>query len=390
MDVNCGNSGDIRANDQRNWIGDISSTLFSLIDPTNKTQHINANEESNIQPIPYGTARLSRSEFSYSFPVTNSQKFVRLFFYLSSYGDLLHSDSLFSVKAGKHTLLKDFNASLYAGVASDGTISREYCINVDAGQLNISFMPNQSHPNAYAFINGIEVVSMPTFLYYTNPDDQNAMILDGQTQQFGVNNDSALETVYRINVGGRQIPPENDTGIDDRNYFAPDDVYKTARNYGMNEKSKFNVTWEFQVDSVFYYMVRLHFCEFEEKIQNAGDRVFQIFINDVLVEALADVMLWTQNQILVPVHRDYTVWMPNSGSFKNLSIKLQPHPTTRSSYRDVLLNDEIRAATCNFDDIFIVGVGGFGNVYKGYIDNGTVPVAIIRLKQGSQQGLHEF
>ncbi|KAI9075443.1 hypothetical protein K1719_042600 [Acacia pycnantha] len=529
--VNCGgDSSNIPANDQRNWIGDIGSTLFSLIDPANKTQHIKA-EASNVQNIPYaGTARLSRSEFSYSFPVSDGQKFVRLFFYLSSYGDFLLSDSIFSVKAGNHTLLKDFNASLYAGGASDGTISREYCINVDAGQrlINVTFMPNQSHPNAYAFINGIEVVSMPTFLYYTNPDDQNAMMLDGRTQQFAVNNDSALETVYRINVGGSQIPPERDTGMfrfwhqdnaylesgerlqsisaafglnltyrDYPNYFAPDEVYMTARNYGMKETSKFNVTWEFEVDSVFHYMVRLHFCEFDEQIEKAGDRVFQIFINDALVESF-DVMLWTHKQILVPVHRDYAVSMPNSGSFKNLSIKLQPDPTA-SSYRDVLLNgieilkisdyngnlsgsnpdppqsppppttpssessknrkkakvisiivgatsgfivlslivlliyrrfiralvreggswwgqksadsskknkshgsslpsdlcryfsiDEIRAATSNFDDIFIVGVGGFGNVYKGYIDKGTVPVAIKRLKQGSQQGLHEF
>ncbi|PNX84696.1 receptor-like protein kinase FERONIA-like protein [Trifolium pratense] len=50
---------------------------------------------------------------------------------------------------------------------------------------------------------------------------------------------------------------------------------------------------------------------------------------------------------------------------------------------------EIKAATNNFDDIFIIGVGGFGNVYKGYID-GVTPVAIKRLKPGSQQGVNEF
>ncbi|KAF8010434.1 hypothetical protein BT93_J1152 [Corymbia citriodora subsp. variegata] len=51
---------------------------------------------------------------------------------------------------------------------------------------------------------------------------------------------------------------------------------------------------------------------------------------------------------------------------------------------------EIRAATNNFDKVFIVGVGGFGNVYKGYVDGGATQVAIKRLNQGSQQGLHEF
>jgi serine/threonine protein kinase len=50
---------------------------------------------------------------------------------------------------------------------------------------------------------------------------------------------------------------------------------------------------------------------------------------------------------------------------------------------------EIRSATNNFDDDFIIGVGGFGNVYKGCID-GSTPVAIKRLKSGSQQGANEF
>jgi serine/threonine protein kinase len=51
---------------------------------------------------------------------------------------------------------------------------------------------------------------------------------------------------------------------------------------------------------------------------------------------------------------------------------------------------EIRAATNDFDDDLIVGNGGFGNVYKGYIDDGTTPVAIKRLTSGSKQGAHEF
>ncbi|XP_028796202.1 receptor-like protein kinase FERONIA [Neltuma alba] len=530
--VNCGSSGNSSLVG-RSWTGDIDSEQFSPI------KFLDSNDSSvsakaPFKTTPYNTARVSRSKFSYLFPLkTHGQKFIRLYFYPFSYDpNFLRSDSFFSVRVGSHTLLKDFHPSVTADEAGKETIVREYCVNIhDPSEgLMITFTPNGSHPNAYAFVNGIEVVSMPAFLYYTDQENQLAgMMLDGGTQQYPVQNSNALETMYRANVGGSQIPSDKDTGMyrywhqdidhlererlhsisvvfglhpvyrDDQNYFAPDEVYMTARNYGMKETSKFNVTWEFEVDSEFFYMVRLHFCEFDEHIEKAGDRVFQIFINDALVESVADVMLWTQNQRNVPVHRDYAASMQGKGSLKklNLSIKLQPTPTARSTYRDVLLNgieilkisdsndnlagpnpdpppspplisskssknrnnakvisiivgatsgfivlslivllifrqfirapvkegsswwgqksvdlskknkpcgssslpsdlcryfsiDEIRAATSNFNDIFIVGVGGFGNVYKGYIDEGTVPVAIKRLKPGSQQGLREF
>ncbi|KAI9072060.1 hypothetical protein K1719_045978 [Acacia pycnantha] len=502
--VNCGNSGINPSVDQRKWTGAIGSTLFSLVDRHAST--ISVKVETPVKrTVPYGAARLSLYEFSYSFPVTKGRKFVRLYFYPYSYAhNFFRSDSLFSVEAGSFTLLKDFNASLAADDAAQETISLEFCVDVEQGpKLKVTFLPNLSHPNAYAFVNGIEVVSMPSNLYYTSLDDLKGLQLKDGTGQFPYENNTFLESMYRINVGEMQIPPEEDTGMfrmwdydssyleiershsisaafglnlnhsDDQDYFAPDEVYKTARNYGMKEKFRFNVTWEFQVDSKFIYLVRLHFCEFDEAVTNIGDRVFQIFIDDHLVEDYADVLQWSGNQ-LIPIHRDYAVWMESIGNAKklNLSIKLQPLPiitrsTGKSTYRDVLLNGleifkingnpllssslsqknarrvisisvgvaagfvilfliacliywrqktatkskasktpgtslvpsdlcrcfsikEIRAITNNFDDTFVVGVGGFGNVYKGYIDNSPVPVAIKRLKKGSQQGLHEF
>lgn len=49
---------------------------------------------------------------------------------------------------------------------------------------------------------------------------------------------------------------------------------------------------------------------------------------------------------------------------------------------------EIKEATRNFDGQNIIGSGGFGTVYKGYIEYGTV--AIKRLDSSSKQGTREF
>ncbi|KQK23907.1 probable receptor-like protein kinase At5g24010 [Brachypodium distachyon] len=50
---------------------------------------------------------------------------------------------------------------------------------------------------------------------------------------------------------------------------------------------------------------------------------------------------------------------------------------------------EIRAATEGFHERNLIGVGGFGNVYKGALHDGT-PVAVKRAMRASKQGLPEF
>ncbi|GKV16993.1 hypothetical protein SLEP1_g27553 [Rubroshorea leprosula] len=51
---------------------------------------------------------------------------------------------------------------------------------------------------------------------------------------------------------------------------------------------------------------------------------------------------------------------------------------------------EIKATTQDFNDRFLIGYGGFGNVYRGIIDGETTTVAIKRLNPSSRQGCHEF
>ncbi|PNX93527.1 receptor-like protein kinase FERONIA-like protein [Trifolium pratense] len=303
-------------------------------------------------------------------------------------------------------------------------------------------------------------------------------------------------------------------------YMAPKDLFRTSRDLGTNGtlNKLLNLTWEFPVDTGFYYLIRLHFCELDPMIKKPGDRVFIIYLQGCVAEDQADVLKWTDNQNGLAVHRNYAVFIPKSDDYynnknKKVNISLQMHPYSNSretEFSDPFLNGleifkisdidldnlagpnpdpiqdlnypqvqekkskqriggmtiievifevvfgvmvislvvffvlrgkretkekkskttkeskssttskwgplsfsttkststqnsslpshlcrnfsiiEMRDATNNFDEIFIVGVGGFGHVYKGYIDEGLTPVAIKRLKPGSHQGENEF
>ena len=82
-------------------------------------------------------------------------------------------------------------------------------------------------------------------------------------------------------------------------------------------------------------------------------------------------------------HRSTTNQKPSRGSTPSDSSL----PSDRSR-RFTLA--EVKAATNNFNDNCVIGNGGFGKVYKGYIDNAATTVAIKRLNPSSSQGFHEF
>ncbi|KAJ4707271.1 receptor-like protein kinase FERONIA [Melia azedarach] len=352
--IACGLSGStINTMDGRACIGDVNSEYSPLEQKKNASRVSTAPQEP-----PYSASRLSNSPFTYGFAVTAGQKFIRLHFY-PTYSDLFNkSPAIFSVKTGSFTLLSHFNASLESDALGKAAFSKEFCISVEEEQrmLNITFFP--SYQDSYAFISGIELVSMPPSLYFTAADDSGLTFV-GQGNQYNIRNSNALETLYRINVGGKFISPSDDTGMyrkwdrdvdyvtdlipgalpvngsivpifsEIRNYSAPVEVYTTARTMGTNNtiNENYNLTWEFEVDSGFTYFVRLHFLEFQIEITEVGDRVFQIYIANQTAEAAADVIAWSGRNG-VPIYKNYAVTIGSKGNEKkqNLSIKLHPTP----------------------------------------------------------------
>ncbi|KAL2335410.1 hypothetical protein Fmac_016623 [Flemingia macrophylla] len=492
--ISCGTIGK-SFDGERTWMGDSDTTYLSTQEGTVSAKP--TTQSPSINQVPYNTARLSRSQFNYTFPVTTGPKFVRLFFYPTSYPSFPRTHASFSVQSDQFTLHL-FNASINIDAENTETIFKEYVVHLyGAGRLNLIFTP--SRQNSYAFVNGIEVLSVPIELYNMSPNPVGIPFV-GRPSNVIIS--YMLETEYRINVGGQEISAPNDSGLFrkwaadeedylikqsstelngkinitvDPDYMAPKQVYKTAR----TKATLNNLTWEFSVDSNFIYMVRLHFCELDPNINNIGERVFSIFLASELAEEQADVLRWSQKHKGLAVQRDYAVLLPHNDTQKkvNLSIQMQsyesandnkkyshpflsgleifkipeydrePQPQSSSSivvksrwsiidflaavassacvvltpfaiiyvYRRAsgqlsfsatkstnswkpsvpcrrFSITEIKAATDNFDEAFIVGVGGFGHVYKGYIGRGDDPttVAIKRLKQDSQQGPREF
>ncbi|RXH69186.1 hypothetical protein DVH24_036970 [Malus domestica] len=514
IELQCGSSGTEVSQDSKYSGGDIDTIFFPFEAAGNKSIFKEAPSPPYSGEVSYSTARLSRFEFTYTFPISSGPKFIRLYFYPASYApNFGRSQALFSVKAGGFTLLHDFNASVTADASGSDTIYKEFCLHTESGQnLNITFTPSKASPDAYAFINFIEINSMPPYLYYTSPQSPDGVAYVGSENTIRIENNTALEMVYRINIGDeRQIYSYLDTGLyrkwdslelefnylDDLSrkysvlplinsvqlnfseipeYSAPKEVYQTGRSMGMNKtiNKSYNLTWEFPVDSMFAYLVRLHFCEFEGDITMPGRRVFNIYIANQSAEKMADIIEWSGGNGR-PVYRDYVVFMSGNSAIPkkvNLFLALEaskkdwltnyndailsglemfklsanqnlagpnpdspPEPSTRS--RTPLLAtvigvasgilglsvlgflvfrrrqkvkytasdgssslpphlcrcfslSEIKAATQNFSQTFIVGVGGFGHVYKGHIDGGATPVAIKRLKPESSQGACEF
>lgn len=237
--LNCGGSSDLTDTDNRTWIPDVKSKFLSSSGDSSKTSPA-ATQDPSVPSVPYMTARIFRSPFTYSFPVSSGRKFLRLHFYPNSYDGLNATNSLFSVSSGSYTLLKNFSASQTAQALTFSFLVKEFIVNVEGGTLNVTFTPESSTPsNAYAFVNGIEVTSMPDL--YSSTDGSLTVV--GSSSGVTIDNSTALENVYRLNVGGNDISPSDDTGLY-RSWY-DDQPYIFGAGLGITEAADPNMTIEY-------------------------------------------------------------------------------------------------------------------------------------------------
>ncbi|XP_057462386.1 probable receptor-like protein kinase At1g30570 [Actinidia eriantha] len=524
--VNCGANASVNV-DGRRWFGDLDPVSNLTVSSGIVASDYTYNGNSVHSPL-YRTARIFTDNLNYTFTGIQGNYFLRLHFYTLSFQNHNVNQSSFSVEANGLKLVSEFNVPFEISLkmlyvqslgsnSSSFSLIKEYFFDVGTDALVIEFTPAKG---SFGFVSAIEIVPVVDTLFV---DSVNKVGGYGANASLNLNK-RGIETMYRLNIGGSEIKPSQDelwrtwgldsgymlmadAGSEIRNrsnitYTSGNDtsvapllVYESARTMSNTQvlEKRLNMSWKFQVDPDFDYMIRFHFCELE--FDTANQRKFRIYINNRTAADNFDVFLraggknkafhqdyfdalspkintlWiqlgpdiaagaagtdalmngleifklSQNENLAYVEtysptrgnknsRSLILWVgigsgiatiailaalfilifcfckrqrDEPGDAKNNPPRWRPLFLVNSTAnaKGSILNQnlsgstvrvdrqftiaEIKAATNNFDDSLIIGVGGFGKVYKGEIEDGTL-VAIKRANPQSEQGLTEF
>ncbi|XP_057769749.1 putative receptor-like protein kinase At5g39000 [Salvia miltiorrhiza] len=295
VSINCGSTGASAARNGDQWLGDVRSKISPPLQLRGSSAASAAiNQLSSADPVPHKTARISRSQFSYAFQLKAGQKIIRLHFNPTPYRGFKGLRDFFTVEAGPFTLLGNFSASLTAGALRVNTLSKEFCLNIrENQQLIITFTPSRSQ-DTYAFINGIEIISVPATLSYFDGGDIGLRVI-GQNSMVYVDDSTALEIVHWQRIKQDIVQSSGDF----------DGVFpKWARQRANKVRSK---SWKVAVEVGFRYLVRLHFKN--AGAGGGGGAMFKILINEMVAHTDTEMARGRDQDSSIPLYRDYMVPM---------------------------------------------------------------------------------
>ncbi|KAJ6315805.1 hypothetical protein OIU78_019136 [Salix suchowensis] len=486
----------------RVFVADNSASNF-LSTPKNTFANTSISVTSGVDSPLYQTARIFDAISKYTFLINQpGRHWIRLYFYPFVSGSYNMSSASFGVSTPNYAFLSNFSVK--------ASVVKEFSVNVTSKNLVITFTPSG---NSFAFLNALEVVSVPDELITDDAETFNPVgRFKGLTWQ-------ALETVHRVNMGGPTVSFESDTlgrtWVPEQSFLiqnnlainvsniaavkyvvggatqdsAPNAVYGTASrmNSDSNPNSNFNVTWEFNVQPGFQYLVRFHFCDIVSR--NLNELYFDVYVDSWLVAENVDPSS-IANALAVAFYMDFVTAATVSNK---LRVSIGPTNTISGAYPNAILNGleimkmnnslgslsgpapavsnstskknvgvivglsigaiilavlagiffmfcrkrrrlarqghskmwipfsssggnsrtmgskysngtatsldynlgyripfaAVQDATNSFDESWVIGIGGFGKVYRGVLNDGT-KVAVKRGNPRSQQGLAEF
>jgi len=191
--IDCGSSKNTKLHDGRIFVSDSKSSSMLSAERSIPAQ---AKSGASVPSELYLTARIFTQKSSYNFDINRTGRhWIRLYFYAFPYNEFDLRDAVFSVKTDGFVLLDSFSSG------NNSFLFKEYLINATYGRLSLWFSPVS---NSVAFVNAIEVVSAPDELI----SDQ-ALAVD-TLKKFNHISDYALETTYRLRMGGPIIDSMND------------------------------------------------------------------------------------------------------------------------------------------------------------------------------------
>ncbi|KAJ8542220.1 hypothetical protein K7X08_017086 [Anisodus acutangulus] len=302
--ISCGSSKSIQVEDGRVFEPDFGDSDVGL--STNSLITV-SNNENGLSEL-HNSARVFTKSSVYTISTKQiGRHWLRLHFHPVKNNQHNLNSAVFSVVANGITLLHEFS---FSRLGKREPLLKEYVVEI-SGNLVLTLSPVSG---SVAFINGIEVVSMPESQF------DFSVVPIPMGPGFVIPSSVALETAYRVNMGGPRLTPRNDTlwrtWNSDRMFLvnptsarnvtkdpksvkypaggesidiAPNYIYATAQEMADAKvvDQKFNITWAFQVENGFTYFIRMHFCDIVSASLN--NLIFDVYINNQTAEESFDI-----------------------------------------------------------------------------------------------------
>ncbi|KAK4839498.1 hypothetical protein QYF36_022398 [Acer negundo] len=357
--LNCGSTTSNASFYNRVFLPDGSSTTksVSLSTTTRSISRENPNP-SQDSPALYNTARVftGGGDSIYRFHIRrNGTHLVRFHFSPFVSRDFNLNSAKFSVFVCGFLVLDDFSTQV--------VVVKEFVLKVKIDVLEIMFRPVKG--SGFGFVNAIEVFSAPND--FVIDDGARFITASGATEEYTNLSSRVLETIHRINVGGLNLTPFNDTlwrswipdedflvfksaaksfvTTDPPNYqkggstkeIAPDNVYMTAQEMNRENATigaRFNITWDFPVGSDgARHLVRLHFCDIVSSSLN--QLYFNVYINDYSAYKNLDLSTMAIHMLASPWYIDFVVDSDDSGVMR---ISVGPSDLSTPLKMNAILN----------------------------------------------------